>query len=445
MQIQTFTGATLAEALSQVKQELGEEAIILSSRRAEDPSRLPEGHVIEVVAALPAPQEKRAPRGAARAEARPWSPPRVPRDGSAPPLGLTAAGTTAPAPGVPGSTLVAGASLATTPAAAVETPPASDLLDLKGELQDLRRVLRDMGQLARYGAHQAWSGRHDQALRSLCGRGLTRPSACSLLDELPEAADERAWERALLAALARRLPCVAPGEDDKAGEAAPARRIEALVGPTGVGKTTLLAKLLLNRAGPPHRRAGILSLDTKRVAAVDQVRRLAGILRAPLELVYRPGELGASLERLAGCDLVLVDSPGTGPRERLSLERTRAFLRELKCRHIHVVVPASMRLEDQLAAIAPWRQAGADRLVVSKLDEASGLAGLVDLAAQAGLPFSYAGTGQRIPDDLARLEPALLARWILKPETLGQEGEARAEGSRRLQALVAEARLGLGT
>lgn len=437
MQIQTFTGATLAEALSQVKQELGEEAIILSSRRAEDPSRLPEGHLIEVVAALPAPQEKRAPRGAARDEARPWSPPRVSRDGMAAQVDLTLSTGTTAGP-------LSSATGVAAPVSVQEATPAPDLLDLKGELQDLRRVLREMGQLARYGAHQAWSGRHDQALRSLCARGLTRPSACSLLDELPEAADERAWERALLAALARRLPCATPAEDDKTDETAPARRVEALVGPTGVGKTTLLAKLLLNRAGPPHRRAGILSLDTKRVAAVDQVRRLAGILRAPLELVYRPGELGASLERLAGCDLVLVDSPGTGPRERLALERTRAFLRELKCRHIHVVVPASMRLEDQLAAIAPWRQAGADRLVVSKLDEASGLAGLVDLAAQAGLPFSYAGTGQRIPDDLARLEPALLARWILKPETLGQEGEAKAEGSRRLQALVAEARLGLG-
>jgi flagellar biosynthesis protein FlhF len=200
-----------------------------------------------------------------------------------------------------------------------------------------------------------------------------------------------------------------------------------------------LAKLLLNIQGMPHRRAGILSLDTKRVAAVDQIRRLAGILRTPLELLYRPGELGHAMDRLAGCDLILVDTPGTGPRERLALERVRSFLKELKPRHVHVTLPASMRLEDQLAALGPWRQAGADRLVITKLDEATGLTGLVDLAAQAGLPFSYLATGQHIPDDLFRAEAQLLARWMLKPDSLGQD-EQRKEGLARLKALITEAR-----
>lgn len=426
MQIQTFTGPTLVEALSQVKLELGDEAIILTSRRAEDPSRLPAGHVVEVVAALPHPPQRRGARPATRTGVpRAWNPPRVTREGQ--PLaadeeqGPALAPRAEPAPQAPPEAPSSGRSAS-----------SDELGELRRELVELRRSLKDHSLASRYGQHRAWSPEHEQALRTLCGRGLSRPVACAVLDELPESGGDR-LEAALLAALARRLPCA--GEDEPGGP-----WIEALVGPTGVGKTTALAKLLLHR-GLGHSRAGILSLDTKRVAAVEQIRRLASILHAPLETVYRPGELGAALERLSGCDLILVDTPGTGPRERLGLERVRAFLKELKPRHVHVVVPASMKLEDQLASLLPWKSAGADRLLATKLDEATGLGGLVDLAEQAGLPFSWVATGPRIPDDLLRPTGRQLAGWLLKPESLGREEETeRSAGLRRLQALVAGAR-----
>jgi len=440
MDIRTYTGASLVDALGQVKAELGEEAVILSSRRVEDASRMPDGHQVEVVAALPAPPPSRrsasasAPRESLqsraqteslpRSEPRPWMPPRAGRDGRplSPPVAGPALRT------MPQADSVMREELASAVAA-----PEPGLQELKGELAELRRALREVGSMARHGGHKAWSPRHEESLRMLCARGMSRPVACNLLDELQDEEQESRWERALADALARRLPCAPPDE------AVEGQRVEVLVGPTGVGKTTALAKLLLNIQGLPHKRAGILSLDTKRVAAVDQIRRLAGILRAPLELLYRPGELTHAMDRLAGCDLVLVDTPGTGPRERLGLERIRSFLKDLKARHVHVALPASMRLEDQLAVIGPWRQAGADRLMVTKLDEAAGLGGLVDLAAQAGMPFSYAATGQRIPDDLYRADAACLARWILKPEQMGQE-EERKEGMARLRALITEAR-----
>lgn len=427
MQIQTFTGANLVEALSQVKRELGEEAIILTSRRAEDPSRLPAGHTVEVVAALPHPPLTRGRSAARTGQPRAWNPPRIGRDGQPLVPETSTSATPAPVAAVPASA----------PSRPESAPPAGravqaeELGELRQELLELHRSLKDHSLSTRYGQHRAWSAGHEQALRTLCGRGLSRPCACALLDEVADV-EGAELESALLAALARRLPCAA-------GDNAGPRRVEVLVGPTGVGKTTALAKLLLNR-GMGQQRAGILNLDTKRVTAVEQIRRLAAILHAPLESVYRPSELGAALERLAGCDLILVDTPGTGPRERLGLERLRAFLKDLKPRHIHVVVPASMRLEDQLASVQPWKSAGADRLLVTKLDEATGLGGVVDLAEQAGLPLSWVGTGPRIPDDLVRPTGRLLAGWLLKPDTLGRVDDEKAAGLRRLQALVAGAR-----
>lgn len=423
MEIQTFTGPTLVDALVQVKSRLGEDAVILSSRRAEDPSRLPEGHVVEVVAALPQAPRRPGRPSARTGEARPWSPPRVERGGAA----------AAPAAPLPSPTPEA-------LPAPLQALPAGELDALRQELAALRRAILDPAGPARPESRAAWQPAHEQALRTLCGKGIARPTACAILDELASL-DGKRLEAALVPALARRLPC-APEEDDP-----PARRVEVLVGPTGVGKTTALAKWALRRdAG--HRRAGILSLDTKRVAAVEQIRRLASILKTPLETVYRPSEVSAALERLSSCDLVLVDTPGTGPRERLGLERVRAFLREVKAHHVHLVLPASMRLEDQLANLHPWKAAGADRLLATKLDEAAALGGLVELAAQAGLPFSWVGTGGRIPGDLARPGGRTLARWILHPEELGggepEAGPGPAQaGLRRLQALVAEARAAL--
>jgi flagellar biosynthesis protein FlhF len=418
MEIQTFTGATLVDALIQVKRQLGEDAVILTSRRAEDPARLPEGHLVEVVAALPQAPRRPGRPSTRTGEARAWQPPRLERSGAATPTLAVAA----------------------EPAQVAETRPlpAGELDELRQELAALRRAILDPAATQHQDRRAAWSPGHEQALRTLCGRGVARPAACALLDELA-GLDASKVEAALVPALARRLPC-APLE-----ESTPGRRVEALVGPTGVGKTTALAKWVLRRdAG--HRRAGILSLDTKRVAAVEQIRRLASILKAPLETVYRPAELSAALERLSACDLVLVDTPGTGPRERLGLERIRAFLRELGPVHVHLVLPASMRLEDQLANLHPWKAAGADRLLVTKLDEAAALGGLVELATQAGLPFSWVGTGSRIPGDLARAAGRTLARWILRPDEVGGEEREDAPaqlGLKRLQSLVAEARAAL--
>lgn len=404
MQIRNFSGVSLTDALGEVRTALGEDAIILTSRLADDTSRLPTGHRYEVTAALPAAPAPRAP-GPRRV--RSWNPPRVDRQGQ--PL---------PEPASSPAKQRAGGGAAT----AVEEEPrpvgATDesWLHVKRDLLEVRRELKDITRSIRFGEHGSWPVDGDLWLARLSERGLSRAMACQLLDELPAAEEtDGQRRRSLVKAIARRLPCAAK---DKPVTGRPT--IEAFVGPTGVGKTSAIAKLLLHPAGFGGRRGGLLSLDTQRIAAVEQTRRLAGLAKVRCEFAYRPDDVPRALERLAGVDVLLVDTPGAGPNERLSRERIQAFLRVLRPAHLHLVLAAGSRGDDQLAACRLWKGLGADRLLVTKLDETAALGGLVDLAA-AGLPFGFVGTSQRIPAGLAAADSETLAQWILDPSSLQGE------------------------
>jgi flagellar biosynthesis protein FlhF len=407
MQIQTFSGHTLVEALQQVKLELGDEAIILSSRRAEDPASLPEGHEVEVVAALPAPRPKRPqssrPSEASRAEPRAWVPPRLNGSRTTP--------ETRPAP-TRVETPVAERSASRGPAVQHGNDRGAELgmvLGLKEDMAQMRRALRDVNRSIRFGPHAGWRRGADEELQRMDSLGISRQLACQLLDELPADRESASLEPALLKALARRLPVT--NELPVPDNGRPA--LMALVGPTGAGKTTALVKLLLAPDGVRAGRGAILTLDTKRIAATEQVRRLAALAKLKVEQVYRVEEIPRALDRLSGCDWVLVDTPGAGPRERLGLERTRHLLAAIKPAATHLVLPANLSLADLQANLKAWKSSSVDRLLVTKLDEASQPGVLLELAEAAGLPFQFAGTGQSVNGDLVRLTSDLLAGIIL--------------------------------
>lgn len=418
MQIQTYSGRTLVDALQQVKTELGDEAIILSSRRAEDLSRLPEGHLIEVVAALPAstPTRKSSPareEGASR-EPRAWTPPRLNQKRSparaevAAPLRRTTAADAAVPPLSPGA-----------PASRQDLGDLGSMLELKEDMLQMRRALRDVNRAIRFGPHQSWQRGADDILQRLDGLGVSRPLACQLLDELPEGSvGEEGVDSYLLKSMARRLPC-----NPELPAPADGPAIMAFVGPTGVGKTTALVKLLLSKQGLQAKRGAIVTLDTKRIAAVEQIRRLGALARIRVERVYRQEEIAEVRDRLSGCDWILVDTPGAGPRERLGLERTRHLLKSIRPHQIHLVLAANMSLADQLANVKAWRDARVDRLLVTKLDEASARGSLLDLAERAGLPFHFGGVGQNVSGDLVRLGSTSLARIILNGTSVTEAAE----------------------
>ena len=232
----------------------------------------------------------------------------------------------------------------------------------------------------------------------------------------------------------------APGSRAAGRPPGAAPPVLALVGPTGAGKTTTLAKLALHDDGLGAARAGFVSLDTYRTGAVGQLEAYADVAGLPLEVVYDAADVPGALERLAGCDVVLVDTPGRGPRND-GVEGGLGWVEALVAlapAEIHLVLPASIRpdlaerardrMDALLAAVAAapvgaggarprFRAPAVTHLLLTKLDEVPGDDGVSELAARLELPVRWVTEGQEIPRDLAAGVPRLLT-------ALGSFGDA---------------------
>jgi flagellar biosynthesis protein FlhF len=193
-------------------------------------------------------------------------------------------------------------------------------------------------------------------------------------------------------------------------------RAVALVGPTGVGKTTTIAKLAANYRLKDKLRVGLITVDTYRVAAVEQLRTYANIIDLPMQVVHAPNEMREAMQRMAGMDLVLIDTAGRSPKDEVRLHELRAFLNEAAADEVHLVLSsvATSRTLEQTAE--RFAAAGTTALVLTKLDEANGLGNLVPVLRSSRLPLSYLTDGQNVPDDIEVADPSRLAKLILGME-----------------------------
>ena len=191
--------------------------------------------------------------------------------------------------------------------------------------------------------------------------------------------------------------------------------IIALVGPTGAGKTTTLAKLAVNPDAFGNRRVGLLTLDTYRAGAVEQLEAYAAAAALPCESIYDPSEIEGALRRLASCDVILVDTPGRGPRSQGDAGTWRAALRQLRPDEVHLCMPASWRLDLATSARESFAPLGITHALVTKLDEVPADAMIARLAAAIELPARWVTDGQDIPTDLRDAAPRMLGALGVAP------------------------------
>ncbi|QGJ71366.1 Flagellar biosynthesis protein FlhF [Planctomycetales bacterium 10988] len=190
----------------------------------------------------------------------------------------------------------------------------------------------------------------------------------------------------------------------------------ALVGPTGVGKTTTIAKLAAQFRLREQLRVGLITVDTYRIAAVEQLRTYADIIDLPMKVVATPREMREAVQSFSHLDLVLMDTAGRSPRDEVKIQELKVFLSEADVDEVLLVLSGVASAGSLQRTAERFGSVGTDGLIVTKLDEATGLGNLFPLVRQSRLPLRYVTTGQRVPDDIETGNARRLSRLMLGME-----------------------------
>ena len=220
-------------------------------------------------------------------------------------------------------------------------------------------------------------------------------------------------------AVERRIAALLPDDELDAFAVAPgrhgARRI-AFVGPTGVGKTTTLAKVAAQLRLKRGLRVGIVAADTYRIAAVDQLRTYAEILGIPMEIATAPCDAARACERLGDVDVILIDTAGRSQNDRMKLSELRAFLLAAAPDETHLVLSATASARALAKEAEAFGALGIDRIALTKLDEAASFGTLIELASRLGKRVSFLTHGQEVPDHIELARGRRLAALVMGSE-----------------------------
>lgn len=214
----------------------------------------------------------------------------------------------------------------------------------------------------------------------------------------------------------------------------------ALVGPTGVGKTTTIAKLAAAYKLRQGRSVALITADTYRIAAVDQLRTYAGIIGLPLRVVLTPGEMEAAIEALAGYDVILVDTAGRSQHNTERIDELAQFLAAAKPHETHLVLSTTAAPEVLMSAAEAFSAVRPNRLILTKLDEAVHFGVVVNVMSRLTTQLSFLTTGQEVPDHIVPARAERLARMILTGRSADVTGDGAAIRDGRNQSPLFEGR-----
>lgn len=372
--LRTFQAKSMAEALDLVKRRLGRDAVILHTRNVQRGRWWSMGRrsLVEITAATDVPASPPGPRVRTR-------------------------------PAVGGGEPIAQVKLPERPRERTGGPVfAGGDPGLLNEIGELRKLVQDLVRESRRTRMPTLPADLVELYTRLIQNDVAQDLAAQLVEQLrPEiesgalAASEDARRR-LAAFIESMLPVAGPIQLD--GAARP--NIIALIGPTGVGKTTTVAKLAANFSLREGRKVGLVTIDTYRIAAVEQLRTYAQIINVPLEVVMTPSQLRGALQSMSDRDVVLLDTAGRSQHDQIKLNELKCFLDEAKPHEVHLVLAGTCServLTDTMQRFAPI---GVNRVIFTKLDEAIGFGAILSCLHKANAKLSYITTGQDVPDDI---------------------------------------------
>lgn len=253
----------------------------------------------------------------------------------------------------------------------------------------------------------------DGIFQELLTTGIPRELAGTLIADVLRSLPEAEWTNVqrlwteLTEQIAREITTVEPWSLEE-GQS----KIAVFIGPTGVGKTTTIAKIAANFALVAHKKVGVITTDTFRIAAVDQLRTYADIIGIPLEVAFSPKELNGAIAKMKDRDLILVDTAGRSPNNQLHINELRSYFNEIDV-EVHLVVSATTKENDVPKIVDVFGEIPIDRVIITKLDETSSYGIILHVVKLAKAPISFITTGQGVPDDIEVADGHHIAKLIL--------------------------------
>ncbi|HET6284281.1 MAG TPA: flagellar biosynthesis protein FlhF [Polyangia bacterium] len=282
--------------------------------------------------------------------------------------------------------------------------------DIQDEVSALRRVVEEMrrrmetDQGAQSDARALFVGESMRVYRLLMQRGVEEHLARELCDEARKVGSGSEVEVCVKAELRKRLaPAPAPW-------LAEGRRTVALIGPTGVGKTTGIAKIAARAVLETKFKCALITVDTYRVGASDQLARYGKIMGLATHVARDQAGLAAAMDRSKDADLVLIDTAGRSSSESLAAQT--ALLRTVPNIQLHLVLSAATGGRELGAAVRRYQSSAPDRIIFSKLDEADGPGSVYSAVHALQRPVSCVTDGQRVPEDIHQVESTDLVKLV---------------------------------
>ena len=193
-------------------------------------------------------------------------------------------------------------------------------------------------------------------------------------------------------------------------------KIIFFIGPTGVGKTTTIAKIASKYKVEQDRKVAFLTADTYRIAATEQLHIYANILDAPMSIVYSAQELNQAIAKVSDNDLIFVDTAGFSHRnetQRMDTKNLIDGLDEQYEREIFLVLSATTKYKDLLEIVDSYREIAEYKLIFTKLDETSSYGNLLNIRLYSGADLSYMANGQNVPDDIEEFNAQMIVKQLL--------------------------------
>lgn len=393
MKIKKFVAPTLKEATEIMKRELGEEAIILGTRRIKQPGIFgflkPE--LIEIVGAV---EDEKIFKHKSNGE------------------------------DIPGNTVDLLKKMSKDIEARrknsseeIDAEPFEkyDYSEIKSEIEEVKQALNQITEHLKYKSSIQYPAALRKAFVNLIEKeveeGLANKIARAVLTNLSgdELRNEKRVEEEIIKIISELVKFSKPVK--------PVRRktfVLAFVGPTGVGKTTTVAKLAAIYRLFENAKVALISADTYRIAAIEQLQTFANIANIPMDVAYTSEDMARLVRKHQDKDIILIDTVGRNQRQSEHIFELAEFIKSADPDEVHLVLSATSSYKNMIDVYNRFKVLVPNRLLFSKVDEAICLGYILNMAYKTKLPLSYITTGQNVPDDIAVAEPKVIANLIYK-------------------------------